>query len=48
MTGACYVGFYSEKSFLDLELQAGAYWIIIDGFAGETGAWDLDIRVLPP
>jgi Putative metal-binding motif len=48
VTGACYVGFNSEKSFLDLELQAGSYWIIIDGFAGEAGAWDLDMRVLPP
>jgi hypothetical protein len=48
VTGACYVGFYSQKSFLDLELQAGTYWMIIDGFAGEAGAWDLDMRVLPP
>ena len=45
---ACYVGFAAQKSFLDLELAAGAYWIVVDGYAGAKGAWDLDVRVLPP
>lgn len=44
---ACYVGF-GEGSFLDLELPAGQYSIIVDGYAGAKGAWDLDVRVLPP
>ena len=48
VTDACYVGFSSERSFLDLELQAGQYWIIVDGYAGAKGAWNLDVRVLPP
>jgi len=48
LPNACYVGFTAQKSFLDLELQAGAYWIIIDGYALDRGAWDLDVRVLPP
>jgi hypothetical protein len=45
---ACYVGFGAQKSFLDLELGAGQYWIVIDGYNLEKGAWDLDVRVLPP
>jgi hypothetical protein len=45
---ACYVGFSGARSFLDLELQAGTYWIIIDGYAMAKGAWNLDVRVLPP
>jgi hypothetical protein len=45
---ACYVGFAAPKSFLDLELGAGQYWIIVDGYALGKGAWNLDVRVLPP
>jgi hypothetical protein len=44
----CYVGFGPQKSFLDLELEAGTYWIIIDGYTLSKGAWELDVRVLPP
>jgi hypothetical protein len=45
----CYVGFYSpERSFLDLTLDAGTYWIIVDGYQGQKGPWGLDVRVLPP
>ncbi len=46
--GACYVGFTGARSFLDLSLQAGTYWVVIDGYAGGQGAWSLDVRVLPP
>jgi hypothetical protein len=45
---ACYVGFGAQRSFLDLELSAGQYWIVVTGYAGQKGAWDLDVRVLPP
>ena len=45
---ACYVGFGASRSFLDLELTAGAYWIVVDGYAGARGPWNLDVRVLPP
>ena len=48
VTGGCYVGFGAQRSFLDLELQPGQYWIIVDGYDGGKGAWDLDVRVLPP
>jgi hypothetical protein len=48
LTDGCYVGFRAQRSFLDLELQAGAYWIIIDGYESTSGPWDLDVRILPP
>ena len=48
VANACYVGFGAERSFLDLALTAGTYWIVIDGYAGARGAWNLDVRVLPP
>ncbi|HLK38535.1 MAG TPA: hypothetical protein VKU41_17355, partial [Polyangiaceae bacterium] len=45
---ACYVGFGMARSFLDLELQAGQYWVIIAGYSGAKGPWSADVRVLPP
>lgn len=38
----------ANRSFLDLTLAAGTYWVQIDGYAGAVGAWNLDVRVLPP
>jgi hypothetical protein len=46
--GGCFVGSTPERSFLDVELPAGQYWIIVDGYDLNKGAWDLDVRVLPP
>jgi hypothetical protein len=48
VTDACFVGYGAERSFLDLELTAGPYWVIVGGFQGAKGAWDLDVRILPP
>jgi hypothetical protein len=45
---ACYVGFNAGRSFLDLTLDAGTYWVQVDGYNGERGPWQLDTRVLPP
>ena len=45
---ACYVGFSGPRSFLDMTLQAGIYWVIIDGYQGAVGPWNLDVRMLPP
>ncbi|AKV03518.1 hypothetical protein AKJ09_10181 [Labilithrix luteola] len=45
---ACYVGAGGGRSFLDTKLAAGTYWVQIDGFAGDHGPWNLDVRVLPP
>src|SRR5262249_54478325 len=44
----CYVGFSNQRSFLDMELTAGPYFIVISGFDGAKGAWTLDVRILPP
>ncbi len=49
VNGGCYVGFVpEERSFLDLQLSPGQYWILIDGYAQAQGLWNLDVRVLPP
>jgi hypothetical protein len=48
VTAGCFVGFGAQRSFLDMELPAGQYWIVIDGFNLAKGAWNLDVRVLPP
>jgi hypothetical protein len=44
----CTIGYGSATSFLDLTLEAGTYWIQIDGFDGDSGAWFLDVRVVDP
>lgn len=44
---ACAVGVTSSRSFLDLVLKPDTYWVQVDGYAGATGAWNLDVRVLP-
>jgi hypothetical protein len=46
--GACYVGFNASRSFLDLTLNAGTYWVQVDGYNGDRGPWNLDMRVLAP
>jgi hypothetical protein len=45
---ACSVGYSDARSFLDLTLDPATYWIQVDGFAGDSGAWQLDVRVVPP
>lgn len=44
----CYVGFSSQRSFLDMELTAGPYFVLVSGFDGAKGTWGLDVRILPP
>jgi hypothetical protein len=48
IANGCFVGTSGAKSFLDLNLDAGTYWIQIDGYSGDSGKWNLDVRVLPP
>jgi hypothetical protein len=45
---ACSVGYTPPRSYLDLVLDPGTYWVQIDGFAGDAGAWLLDVRVVAP
>jgi hypothetical protein len=44
----CAVGYYQDRSFLDLDLEAGTYFIQIDGYAGAHGPWFLDVHVVEP
>jgi len=44
----CTVGYGSNKSFLDLTLDAGVYFIQVDGYNKEDGPWFLDVRVVDP
>jgi hypothetical protein len=48
MPQACAVGYYQDRSYLDLKLAAGTYFIQIDGFNLDKGAWFLDVRVVDP
>lgn len=45
---ACNIGGGPNRSFLDLTLDAGTYWVQIDGYAGAAGPWNLDVRTLDP
>lgn len=48
IANGCFIGSSGARSFLDLNLDAGTYWIQVDGYAGDSGKWNLDVRVLPP
>lgn len=45
---ACATGYYDPRSFLDLDLQAGDYFVQIDGYDGASGAWKLDVFTAEP
>jgi hypothetical protein len=45
---ACAPGRGVGRSFLDLVLPAGDYFVQIDGFAGASGHWVLDAFLAPP
>jgi hypothetical protein len=44
----CAAGYYQQRSYLDLTLGAGTYFVQIDGYAGQAGPWFLDVRVVDP
>lgn len=45
---ACAAGADAGRSFLDQVLEAGTYWVQVDGYGGASGPWYLDVRVLDP
>ena len=47
LTLACAAGYRGNTSFLDLVLEAGVYFVQVDGYAGDAGAWVLDVYVTP-
>ncbi len=48
MPGACSVGYDASRSYLDLTLEPGTYWVQVDGYDGDAGTWFLDVRVVDP
>jgi len=48
MTFSCAVGYYPQRSYLDRTLDPGVYFIQIDGFAGDSGPWFLDVFTADP
>jgi hypothetical protein len=45
---ACTASVASNPAYLDLELEAGTYYVQVDGLAGATGPWFLDVFVVDP
>lgn len=45
---ACAIGTFPSRSFLDVILDPGTYWLQVDGYGGSAGPWNLDVRVLAP
>jgi hypothetical protein len=45
---ACAVGYYQSRSYLDLLLGAGTYFLQVDGYELDKGPWFLDVRVVDP
>jgi hypothetical protein len=48
VANACSAGVNSARSYLDLTLPAGEYFVQVDGFAREEGAWFLDVYLVDP
>lgn len=45
---ACNPSYSAGEAFLDVNLDPGTYFVVIDGYAGAAGKWNLDVRVLDP
>jgi hypothetical protein len=48
VTLGCSTGKRTDRSFLDLTLEAGTYYVQIDGFDGKSGRWVLDVFIEDP
>jgi len=44
---SCAAGAAASRSFLDLDLESGDYYVQVDGYGGDAGAWSLDVYVTP-
>lgn len=44
----CAAGYVPGRSYLDLELDAGEYFVQVDGYNRDSGPWYLDVFVAPP
>jgi len=48
LVDACAAGYVVDNAFLDIPVDAGTYWIIVDGYSLASGSYRLDVRVAPP
>jgi hypothetical protein len=48
VVGGCAAGYVADRSFLDLVLEPGEYFVQVDGYSGDSGPWFLDVFVLDP
>jgi hypothetical protein len=48
VANACSAGVNSARSYLDLTLPSGEYFVQVDGFAREEGSWFLDVYLVDP
>lgn len=46
VTNGCSAGYVRDRAYLDLSLEAGEYWIQVDGYDGSSGPWSLDVYVV--
>ena len=44
----CAAGYQSDRSFLDLMLEAGEYFVQVDGYSGASGVWQLEVFIVDP
>lgn len=43
LEGGCSAGYGTDRSYLDLTLPAGDYWVQVDGYDTSSGPWLLDV-----
>ncbi len=48
VVGGCAPGCSATRSFLDLVLAAGDYYVQVDGYVGAAGHWQLDVFTADP
>jgi hypothetical protein len=48
LTRGCSAGYVQDRSYLDLTLPAGEYFLQVDGYAGGAGRWFLDVHIVDP
>lgn len=48
VAGTCSPGYVTGRSFLDVDLPKGSYWVQIDGYNGERGRWVLEVFSAEP
>jgi hypothetical protein len=48
LPGGCSAGYFPLRSYLDLTLDPGTYWVQVDGYGADSGIWFLDVRIVDP